>query len=66
MTKETQESTEEEEIRKAWEARLAKNNRAKTVYVNTDTGRRMNPTETLYDLIAAANRDAGSNRRSAW
>lgn len=65
MTEEKQEPTEEE-IRKAWEARLAKNASAKTVYVNSDTGRRMDVTETLYDIIAAANRDAGSNRRSAW
>ena len=66
MTEEKQEQTEEEEIRKAWEARLAKNASAKTVYVNSDTGRRMDTTESLYDIIAAANRDAGNNRRSAW
>ena len=66
MTEEKQEPTEEEELRKAWEARLAKNARAKTVYVNSDTGRRMDTTESLYDIIAAANRDVGGNRRSAW
>ena len=66
MTEEKQEQTEEEEIRKAWEARLAKNASAKTVYVNSDSGRRMYTTVSLYDIIAAANRDAGNNRRSAW
>ena len=50
MTEEKQEPTEEEELRKAWEARLAKNARAKTVYVNSDTGRRMDTTESLYDI----------------
>ena len=59
----------EEEIRKAWEARLKRNNEARTVYINADTGRRMqaaNSTSDIYKDVGKVTKEVGSNVRAAW
>lgn len=59
----------EEEIRKAWEARLKRNNEARTVYINADTGRRMqaaNSTSDIYKDAGKVTKEVGSNVRAAW
>lgn len=59
----------EEEIRKAWEARLKRNNEARTVYINADTGRRIQATNSVSDIYKDAGKvtkEVGSNVRSAW
>lgn len=59
----------EEEIRKAWEARLKRNNEARTVYINADTGRKMqstNSTSDIYKDAGKVTKEVGSNVRAAW
>lgn len=59
----------EEEIRKAWEARLKRNNEARTVYINADTGRRMQAPNSISDIYKDAGKvtkEVGSNVRAAW
>ena len=59
----------EEEIRKAWEARLKRNNGARTVYINADTGRKMretNSTSDIYKDAGKVTKEVGSNVRAAW
>lgn len=58
-----------EEIRKAWEARLKRNNEARTVYINADTGRKMratNYTSDIYKNAGKVTKEVGSNVRAAW
>lgn len=65
----TEEEMTEEELRKAWEARLAKTRESKVVYINSDTGRNMpNPSVvvTAYEDFGKATVTAGTNENAGW